>query len=82
MLLFTERLTPECPRLPAGNSLQRSFSPEMNTEGHWKTKLMFRIPRVLHSVRLSFSKSGSSAATFLYCQRPDDKKFKGHVTWL
>ena len=48
MLLFTESLIPECPRLsPAGNSLQRRFSPEINTEGHPKTKLMFCFPCVL-----------------------------------
>lgn len=53
----------------------------MNTERYWKTRLMFHIPCVLRSIRLGFSKSGSSAATFLHCQRPD-KRFKGRATRL
>lgn len=80
MLLFSKRLTPVS-QATTLNSLQRRFSPKNNTEGHQKTRLMFHIPCVLCCVRLGFSRSGSSAETFLYCQRPA-KKVKGHLTQL
>lgn len=50
----------------------------MNKEGHQKTKSMFRITCVLCSVRVGFSKSGSSTAP-LFAARDQIKKLKEHV---
>lgn len=69
----------KCPRLSAGNSLQRRFSPRMNTDCHEKIN---HVPYSMHAPFPSDQVSVVQADRVqLYCQKPD-KKPKGLVTWL
>lgn len=76
MMLFTERIIPECPRLSAGNSLQRD-----EYRLSWENRLcsIFRACSVLSD---HISVLQTHQLQLFSTARDQIKKFKGHVTWL